>query len=169
MGNGLVITGMSLAPDSITPAMIDIDAAAKIGMGVRVDRTTAALVASGTAALFNVVGWRVKVIQVIGYITTVIQTQACNLKLAANPTAAGTSMDLCADLNVTAAAAFSSLYCTGTAANAMLNTVAVIAQATNWIVSAGTIDHVTSATNTGSVQWSIWYYPIDEGATITAA
>ena len=169
MGNGLVITGLSLAPGSITDAMFTGDAATKLAKGLVVQRTTGALPASTTSAIFNVVGGRCIILAVVGYITTIIQAQACTLKMQANPTAAGTSVDMCATLDVNAAAAFTYLSITGTAANAMLNAVAGPLQATSWLLSAGTIDLVASATNTGSVQWSCVYVPLDAGATVTAA
>lgn len=169
MGNGLVITGLSLANESITPAMIDIDAAAKIGLGVGVHRASASLPASGTTALFNVVGGRVLLVALFGYITTVIQTQTCTAKFQLNPTAAGTSVDICATLDITAKAAFSSLYITGVAADAMLNGVAFPLMSTKWVANTGTIDLVLSATNTGAVQWSAFYLPIDANAYIEAA
>lgn len=169
MGSGLVITGLSIADSTITPAMLSVDAAAKMVHGIEVQRATASLPATTTAAAFTIAGGRVKILQVLGEVTTVIQTQACNLKIQANPTAAGSSVDLCADLNVSAAAANSLLGITGTAANAMVNGMAVLGQVTPLIVQTGTLDLVTSATNTGAVKWTIRYIPMDAGATLVSA
>ena len=48
--------------------------------GQAVERATAALPATTQSALFNVVGGRIAVLGIIGEVTTVIQTQACNTK-----------------------------------------------------------------------------------------
>jgi hypothetical protein len=37
------------------------------------------------------------------------------------------------------------------------------------VVAAGTIDLDCAASNTGSVKWSIWYVPLDDGAYVEAA
>ena len=37
------------------------------------------------------------------------------------------------------------------------------------VVNVGTIDLDCAASNTGSVKWSIWYVPLDDGAVVTAA
>jgi len=37
------------------------------------------------------------------------------------------------------------------------------------VVNAGTIDLDCAASNTGSVAWSIWYLPLEDGAYIEAA
>lgn len=37
------------------------------------------------------------------------------------------------------------------------------------VVPAGTIDLDCAASNTGSVKWSLFYWPLDPGAYVTAA
>ena len=165
MGAGLKMVGIG----QITKTTLKDNAAAKSGLGVGVDRATAALPATATAAIFTVAGGRCLVTQILGEVTTVIQTQVCNVKLQANPTATGTSVDMCANLDVSAKVLASLFGITGTLADALLNGLAIIGQATPIIVQAGTIDLVTSATNTGSVKWHVRYIPLDEGATIVAA
>ena len=169
MGTGINITGLSLAAGSISGDPFSPDASGKFVRGEVVQRATAALPASTTAPFFNINGGRVKILQILGEITTVIQAQACTLKIQANPTAAGASVDLCATLDVNAAAAQTLLGITGTVANAMVTAVALAAQVTPLIVPVGTLDLVTSATNTGSVKWTMHYVPVDVGATVTAA
>ena len=128
-----------------------------------------ALPATTTGAIFTVTGV-VEVIAIIGVVTTVVQTQACNLKLSTVSNSATT--DICTDLNITAAAAQSRMSITGTFANALLNTakgVPVARQATALIVQQGTIIATTSATNTGNIRWSVRYRPLQEGSRIVAA
>lgn len=135
-----------------------------------VTRPTAAMPATTTAAIFNVLG-TVKIIDIIGIVTTVIQTQACNLKI--NTYHGSTATDICADLNVTAKTVNSRMSITGTFANALINTAAgvpVAPQATSIVVQGeSTLRLTTSATNTGSIRWIVRYEPMDIGARIVAA
>ncbi len=128
-----------------------------------------ALPATTTGAIFTVTGV-VEVISIIGVVTTVVQTQACNLKLSTVSNSATT--DVCADLNITAAAAQSRMSITGTFANALINTakgVPVARQATSFVAQEGTIIATTSATNTGAIRWMVRYKPLQEGSRIVAA
>lgn len=128
-----------------------------------------ALPATTTGTLFTVTGL-VELISIIGVVTTVVQTQACNLKLSTVSNSATT--DISADLNISAAAAQSRMSITGTFANATLNTakgVPVARQATPIVVQEGTIIATTSATNTGAIRWEVRYRPLQEGSRIVAA
>lgn len=134
-----------------------------------VNRATAALPATTTGAIFNVNG-RVKILSIVGEVTTLIQTQACNTKISFNPTGTGASTDLCANFDVTAAAVGSLFYPDGTFATAMVKAVYLARPMTTpVIVQDGTIDLTTSATNTGSVKWRIEYIPAGPGAFVSAA
>lgn len=139
-------------------------------VGLRVDRATATLPATTAAALFTVVGGRVAITQVVGEVTTVIQTQANNTKITGNPTT-GTAVDICAVLNISADEVGTLYGVTGIVADAMIgvNAGALAGQKNNVVVNAGTIDLSCAATNTGSVKWSIFYVPIDDGAYIEVA
>lgn len=128
-----------------------------------------ALPATTTGTLFTVTGV-VELISIIGVVTTVVQTQACNLKLSTVSNSATT--DICADLNITAAAAQSRMSITGTFANALINTakgVPVARQATSVVIQEGTLIATTSATNTGAIRWIVRYKPLQEGSRIVAA
>lgn len=132
-------------------------------------RATAALPATTQSAIFTVTG-RVQLVDIIGEVTTVIQTQADNLKLVSNPTV-GADVDICAVKDVTAAAVGTQLSITGTFATAMVQTAsgAFVRQAASTIIAAGTLDLSASATNTGSVKWTARYIPVDPGARMIAA
>lgn len=138
--------------------------------GVRVDRATATLPQTTAGALFNITGGRVLVTGIVGEVTTAIQNQANNTKLVANPTT-GTSVDLCAALNV-AADEVGCLYgITGLFSDALVGSNA---GATVWprnpvVVPVGSIDLDCAASNTGSVKWSVTYIPLDDGAAVAAA
>lgn len=127
------------------------------------------LPATTTGTLFNVTGL-CEVIAIVGVVTTVIQAQACNLKLST--VSNGATTDICADLDINGDLAQSRMSITGTFANAMINTakwVPVARQATSIIVQEGTIIATTSATNTGAIRWSVLYRPLQNGSRITAA
>jgi len=131
-------------------------------------RATATLAASTLENLFAVTGL-VKVTSIVGEITTVVQTQACNTKIHTNPTVS-TDIDLCANLDITAAAVGSRFVITGTVANAMVNQAAGggIAQLGALLVPAGYISYTTAATNTGAVKWMVEYEPLERGAFVIA-
>lgn len=133
------------------------------------NRATAALPASTQSALFTVTG-RVKVISIIGETTTAIQAQTCNTKLVSNPTV-GNDVDLCATADITGDTVGSQYSITGTFANALVETPsgAFVYQASPTVVTAGTIDLSTDATNTGSIKWLCIWEPIDPGARVIAA
>jgi hypothetical protein len=148
----------------------DRKAVSQITQGFRVSRSTATLPQTAQSALFTVAGGRVLVLGIVGQVTTIIENQANNTKIVANPTT-GSDVDLCAVLSI-ANDEVGCLYgITGVASDAMVGSNA---GATVWptrptVVAAGTIDLNCAASNTGSVKWDIWYLPLDDGAYITAA
>ena len=141
-------------------------------IGIAVDRATAALPATTTADIFSVDGGRVLVTGLIGEITTVIQTQACNLSIVHDPDNGGSNVTLASTLDVSADAVASNYVLNTTAGGALVNSAANIAYgaklAVPFVLDVGDIALTTSATNTGSVQWTVFYVPLDDGATITA-
>jgi len=132
-------------------------------------RATAALPQTTAEALFTVTG-RVKLIGILGTVTTVIQTQANNTKLIANPTV-GADVDLCAVNDISADAVGTVYSITGTLANAMVATTsgAGVFQAAPLTIEAGTIDLSCAASNTGSVKWTAIYEALEPGAKLVAA
>jgi hypothetical protein len=133
------------------------------------ERATAALPQTATGALFTVTG-NIIIVDIVGEVTTVIETQANATKLTANPTV-GADVDLCATLDITAKAAGSTMNITGTLANAMVNVAggAAIAQAGRVIVHAGTIDLICAASNTGAIKWTLHWIPVDKTSNVVAA
>lgn len=128
-----------------------------------------ALPATATGSLFTVTGV-CEVISIIGIVTTAIQNQTCNMKLATVSNSATT--DICANLDIDNKAAQSRMSITGTFANAMINTakgVPVARQATSIVVQEGTIAAITGATNTGNIRWIVRYKPLQLGSRIVAA
>ena len=138
--------------------------------GLAVERATAALPQTTASALFNVVGGRIAVLGIIGEVTTVIQTQANNTKIVANPTT-GSDTDMCAVLDITADEVGTLYSISGLASDALRGTTAgsVAGQDRPVVVAAGTIDLSCAASNTGAAKWVIFYVPLDDGAYVTAA
>ena len=135
-----------------------------------VERDTATLPQTTAGALFTIAGGKVLITSIVGEVTTVIQTQANNTKLTANPTT-GSSVDMCANLDISADEVGCLYGITGTPANALIGTNAGLtpAMAKGLILNTGTIDLACAASNTGAVKWTINYIPIDENATIVVA
>jgi len=134
---------------------------------VIVEKAAASLPQSTAGVLFTVTG-RIILHHIIGEVTTVIQNQANNTKLVANPTV-GADVDLCAVLDIDNDAVGTMYNITGTLANAMVATTsgAMIAQASSIIVADGTIDLNCAASNTGEIKWTIHYTALDKGSYVT--
>lgn len=154
----------------LNPATVDLDVLRAMRFGVRVDRDAAALPQGTAGALFTVTGGKVAILGLIGEVTTIVQTQANNTKITANPTV-GTSVDICAVLDITAAEVGGQLSITGTFATALVGKTAgaAVMCATPVVVNEGTVDLDCNASNTGAVKWSMFYMPLEDGARVTAA
>lgn len=135
----------------------------------RTERATADLPQTDAEALFTITGGRIVVTQIIGEVTTVIETQANETKLVHNP-ATGTDVDLCAVLDITADEVGTLYGITGTFANAMVGAgQALPTQAVNVVLKPGTIDLDCGASNTGKVKWTLFWAPLDGGAYVAPA
>lgn len=148
----------------------DRKAIAQITQGARVSRAASALPQTAQSALFTVTGGRVMILGIVGEVTTIIQNQANNTKIVANPTV-GTDVDLCTVLSTANKEVGTLFGITGTFATAMVgaNAGAAVFPANPVVVPAGTIDLNCASSNTGAVKWDIWYLPLDDGAVVTAA
>lgn len=147
-----------------------LDAAMLFRLGVRIDRAAASLPQTTAAALFTISGGRVLATLILGQVTTIIQTQANATKLTSVPTT-GSSVDICATKDITALEVGGLLVVNGTFATALTqaNAGAIIAQTVPVILAAGSLKLDCAASNTGAIKWSLFYLPIDDGATVVAA
>ena len=139
-------------------------------MGFRVDRATATLPQTASTAIYNVTVGRILLLALVGEVTTVIQTQANNTKVKAVPTV-GSTVDLCAVKDITALEAGGKLVLPAAFATALAqtNAGAAVLQPNNVVVAVGSIQLDCAASNTGSIKWSAFYIPLDEGAVLAAA
>jgi hypothetical protein len=137
---------------------------------IRVTRATAALPATTTATIFDIEGGRILLKALIGEVTTAIQAQACNLSVVVDADS-GAADDLAsaADVNGLALGAFIAPEGDGTA---------LIFGGIGWgqpctgqgvVVAPGALRLTTSATNTGSVKWDLYYQPLDPAAYVVPA
>ena len=129
----------------------------------------AALPASTTGSLFTISGGRIAVHGIVGLVGTVIQTQACNTTLIGNPTT-GTSHNMGALMNISALAAGSMVSIGGKTALAADGLLAGAYMCSNPVViRVGTIDLLTSATNTGTIGWTLFWEQLDASAAVVTA
>lgn len=127
-----------------------------------------ASIASGYTSLFTVTG--LVAVMYVGRVTTVIQNSACNLKLVSTPSV-GTEVDLCAVLNVQADEAGTLYSLSGLNTDAMLgiNAGAVPGPLRASLCYTGTIRQNASAGVTGQIEWSAYYVPLSDNASLVAA
>lgn len=136
---------------------------------IRVSRATDSLPATTTETLFNVRGGRVLMKAMIGEVTTVIQTQACNLSVNVDSDA-GASDVLASTLDISADAVgtYYGIEGDGTAVEDTGIGWGRIATSGGVVIGPGIVTLTTSATNTGSVKWDFYYLPLDENSYVEA-
>ncbi len=156
----------------------DVEGIRAGAIGFRVDRAAAALPQSATGGIFTVAGGRVVVTSLIGVVTVALGATATNLNVVHTPTV-GSVADLAAATVVTSDIVGTLYSLTGypldlLSANA--RTLINVPDAAHaalceraMVLPAGTIGAKTDANDTGSVQWSVTWYPFDTGATLVAA
>ncbi len=158
----------------INPATQDAGVYEALGLGFRVEKAEGATVANGETTLFTIGTGRVLITQIVGEVTTVIQTQATAVKLVYDPTAAGSDVDLCATLDLTADPTGELYSITGDLSVALISLRNVIEsdammEKRGIILGPGDIHQNSGAAATGGIKWALWYIPIDDGANVVAA
>lgn len=152
--------------------LLDASAFRKSQWGLKVDRAAAALPQTAQTAYFTVAGGRVLINAMIAEITTVVQAQATTVQLIATPTA-GTAVNLSnatGDINAKEVGATIALASTLGGTLVVNNAGANVTPLANaFIVRTGTIDFKTGASSTGATKWTLFYVPLDDGATVVAA
>lgn len=123
-----------------------------------------------TQDLFTVTGGAVRILAIVGHITTEIAAGANNAKLVFT-SAGGAAVDLCSAADIAGMAIRKLLTITGIAADAIALSAAegvvVSAVATApIIVTPGVLSLNCTAGTTGVIDWYIEYEPLASGATI---
>lgn len=145
-------------------------AAATSLLGIRVDRATGDCQGAANVPIFNIVGGRVAMTLILGEVTTQIAAGANNFKLVSNPTT-GTTTDLCANLDIDADDVGTLYTIAGAPATALQRSEhgGVIGQSAPVVLAVGAIECASAGDVAGSMKWSMWYVPVDDGAYVTAA
>lgn len=143
-------------------------------LGKRVERTAQDLFDGTTTSIFTISGGRVNItVLMIEVIDAALDATADNVKIQGNPTT-GTTVDLCANLDVASDEQGTLYSITGTLADALqgISAGGVASMSKMITVNEGTIDLVSSgdSNNGNSALQSVelWYEPIDSGATVVA-
>ena len=119
-------------------------------------------------ALFSVTG-RILLLNIIGEVTVELGAVATDMKIQANPTVAGSSVDMCAVGAVASLPVGSLISITGVAATALQTGLAVLGMINNWVVQPGTIDmNNSAAVGAGAIKWSCHYVPLDNTGLVVA-
>ncbi len=149
---------------------------AVIDQDIQVTCPSRTLPATTTDQLFRVRGGRVLVKRLVGEVTTLVQTQACNMKVSSKKldtasAAVGTAVDVAANVDITAREVGGLYFVEGDGTAGVLSNAGAAYVGPNsgqWIAPQGEIYVTTSATNTGAMKWDIWYQPLDSGADVEA-
>jgi hypothetical protein len=133
---------------------------------IRVTRATDTLPATTTETLFTISGGRIILKALIGEVTTAIQAQACNLSVNIDSDAgAADVLASTLEINADAVGTYYSVEGDGTALIvAEGNGLTCLGNGT--VLGAGIVTLTTSATNTGSVKWDLYYQPLDPAAYV---
>lgn len=155
--------------------IIDGDQVRALTLGIYVQKSTGVL-ANGATTLFTVTGGRVLLTSLVGRVTTVIGSTTSNAKLVYNPTAAGTSFDMCTAVDIATDAVEQTYYITGNVASTgALLVGGAVGQANpvfedGYLIQSGTIEQNLSADPVGGViLWAVTYVPYDANAALVAA
>jgi len=144
----------------------------KLLLGKKVDRATATLPQGTAGAIYNIAGGRVLMTAIVGEVTVAIGG-ANATKLTANPTVAtAADTDLCTAVDIDTCDVGDLLSITGTPGDGLLvaHKGAVQTMGPHGVImQTGTLDLDCAGSVAGSIKWTLFYIPIDDGAYITAA
>lgn len=141
------------------------------------DGSGVALPASTTGQLFRVKGGKVRVLALVGTVTTAIQNSDPVLKVSskaldASSAAVGTAVDIASTVDISSLEVGGMVFVEGDGTALVKSNAgcAFIGAVTgNWIAPQGEIYLTTGATKTGAIKWDLWYQPMDAGAFVEAA
>ncbi len=137
-------------------------------------RAADALSPQGTVTnIFTISVGRVLVTRLVGQVGTVIQTATSNWKLTHNPTV-GSSVDLAADINMSAFNSGSLIYAEldGTAIEGTDGQSTILADSLSILqceLDIGVIEWETGESTSGTCKWDLWYWPVEAGAKVTGS
>jgi len=152
-------------PATAIAAATDVAAA-----GILKRTVTGKAVASITTAnLFTISGGPIKLLALVGYITTAIQAATNVSNIRFTPTG-GSITDLCGTLELNNATIRKFLYIDGTKANAMILStdagIIVAPLASPLMLTVGVITMTCAATTSGAITWYMVYEPMDPTSAV---
>jgi hypothetical protein len=141
-------------------------------LGFHVSRATSALPTTGvTTSYFLVTGGRVEVTLLIGEVTTVIEGSDPGISVTSRATT-GSAVVLNSTVDISSLEVGGFIRVDGAGSALVKSNAGAVLSTTlssGFVVPTGNIAVIATTTKTGSVKWDLWYFPIDEGATVTAA
>lgn len=145
-----------------------------VDQGIHVVSPSKTVPQSTTQQIFRVYGGRVLVKKLVGEVTTVIQSQADNLKVSSKrldnaAAAVGTAVDIAANVDITGLEVGGNYFVEGDGTAGVLSNAGGVlggSASGQFIAPQGEIYLTASASNTGAMKWDLWYQPLDEGAYV---
>ena len=151
------------------PTLITLNALREATYGFNVSRAAAVFTGASATPIYNIVGGRVAIRNIVGQIT-VAASGATNIHLQSNPTVVGyTTRNMCGVLAAAGLEVGTLLTIDGTIATALfgVNAGSAQGQTRDVILPVGQIEFVLSGAQTISVGWELFYVSIDTGAYVT--
>ena len=138
-----------------------------VNLGIPVDRADSAIPQTTSTNYFQIIGGRVILTCLIGQVGTALGATATNMKWTSTP-ASCTASDICANVAVASTAANAFYTITGIAGDAaIIGTGACRTMSTTGIIiPTGYLTCTTSASDTGTMKWTVCYHPFDDGAYV---
>lgn len=141
-----------------------------VGLPRRIRRRAASVPATAQAAIFGVQGGPILLWSLTGKVTTVASATATNLTVVANPTSGLTDVNLCTATAIANTALGTILSLQAAGIGTALGKAGAAAQLlTPIIVDIGTIDLLTSATNTMQAEWTAIWQPLHPSGRLVVA
>jgi hypothetical protein len=148
----------------------------KTGLGIQVDRgaQNIAITVTPGLPLFTIAGGLVLIKAIVGVCTTTFGAAATNMYLCLNPTV-GDDTDLSLTVDIGTATVLGDVVgFVGAPGSSLVGghpasaQILGVTQGFGLVCMAGVIGLVSDAAN-GAMRWTLWYMPVDAGATIVAA
>ncbi len=135
-------------------------------------RASATLPQTSTSTLFTISGGAIRVLGIYGEVTVVLPAGANNAKLTFDPLGAGSSIDLCATLDIAGKAVGTIFSIVGVLATAMKGVSIWCVVPANDIpapglrLGPGNILFDCDANKSGQVKWTLLYQKVEPNATV---
>lgn len=142
-------------------------------LGLKVDRTTAALPQTALGNIFTVSGGRVVITSVVGEVTTVLGAGANSLTIGYAPTVGvGDAAALGGGASSLATAAVGTHVVSNPGGDVFVDLATQAGTPLplgGFVVDPGSVTVTTTGSVTGSVKWSITYIPFEDAGIVVAA